>query len=67
LGKYLKPDEVIEEGFEDLVYTRKTKRKKATKKIIRRHVKKKVRRKLRKESRTLEQVWTPVVVKELTP
>ena len=38
LGKYLKPIEVIEEGFTELVYTRK-KKKRATKKISRKHSK----------------------------
>ena len=39
LGKYLKPNEVVEEGFEHLVYTKKIKKKKASKKISRKHVK----------------------------
>ena len=39
LGKYLKPEEVIEEGFEELVYTRKIKKKKVSKKVGRKSVK----------------------------
>ena len=38
LGKYLKPTEVIEEGFTELVYTRK-KKKRAAKKIGKKHAK----------------------------
>ena len=39
LGKYLKPNEVIEEGFEELLYSKKIKKKNTSKKISRKHVK----------------------------
>ena len=51
LGKYLKREEVIEEGFEDLLYTKKKNTKKATKKISKRHVKKKVMKKVKKKTK----------------
>ena len=50
LGKYLKPHEVVEERIDDLVYTRKIKKKKASKKISRKHVKAKKASKAKKEA-----------------
>ena len=47
LGKFLKTDEIVREGFEELVYTRKIK-KRTSKKINRKNVKcKKVKKKLK--------------------
>ena len=40
LGKYLKPTEVVEEGFKEILYTRKDKKKVTTKKTSRKHAKK---------------------------
>ena len=48
LGKFLKPNEVIEEDFTDLVYTRK-KKKRATKKVSRKHAKKSKNKNRRKD------------------
>jgi hypothetical protein len=49
LGKYLKPEEIVREGLEDLLYTRKIKKKKVTKKVGK---KKKVTKKVGKKKKS---------------